>query len=89
MNSLLGIIPARSGSKGIPNKNIKFLGDKPLLQYTIDTAIKSKIFDDIILTTDSKKIETLGKDLGLKNTLIRPSDLAMDETPMLLLLIMP
>jgi len=83
MNSLLGIIPARSGSKGIPNKNIKFLGNKPLLQYTIDTAINSKIFDDIILTTDSKKIETLGKDLGLENTLIRPSDLAMDETPML------
>ena len=83
MSSLLGIIPARSGSKGIPNKNIRYLGGNPLLQYTIDVAKKSKIFKDIILTTDSEKIKSIGKELGLNHIFIRPSKLAEDKTPML------
>ena len=53
---ILAIIPARSGSKEIKNKNIKLLGKYPLIYYTITQALKSKIFDKIVISTDSKKI---------------------------------
>ena len=53
---ILGLIPARGGSKSIPLKNIKILKGKPLIHYSIETAIKSKIFDYIVVSTDSEKI---------------------------------
>ncbi|EFC0251583.1 acylneuraminate cytidylyltransferase, partial [Escherichia coli] len=49
----IAIIPARSGSKGLPNKNILMLLDRPLIAYTIEAAISSNIFDKIIVSTDS------------------------------------
>ena len=53
---IIAIIPARGGSKSIPNKNIKKLNGKPLINYTIENCLKSDIFDYIIVSTDSKKI---------------------------------
>ena len=55
------IIPARGGSKRIKNKNIKNFFDKPLIYYSIKAAIKSNIFDKIIVSTDSKKIASIAK----------------------------
>ena len=53
---IIAIIPARGGSKSIPNKNIKKLNGIPLINYTIENCLKSRIFDYIIVSTDSKKI---------------------------------
>ncbi|MDA9647953.1 acylneuraminate cytidylyltransferase family protein, partial [Candidatus Pelagibacter sp.] len=56
---IIGIIPARGGSKSIPLKNIKLIKDKPLISYSIESALKSKIFDYIIVSTDHKKIKKI------------------------------
>jgi CMP-N,N'-diacetyllegionaminic acid synthase len=80
---LLGIIPARGGSKGIPGKNIKLLGDKPLLAYTVLVAQKAGICSRIILTTDSEKIAEAGRQQGVEVPFLRPPELARDDTPML------
>ena len=53
MRKKIAIIPARSGSKGLPNKNILMLFDKPLIAYTIEAAIKSELFEKVIVSTDS------------------------------------
>lgn len=81
--TIVAIIPARLGSKGIPKKNIKLLGGKPLIEYTYQIAKKSKIFDRIILTTESKKITKTAKKIGMEVPFIRPKELALDETPMI------
>lgn len=82
-NRVLAIIPARGGSKGIPRKNIRLLGDKPLLAYTVEVANEAAIFDRIILSTDSKEIADVGKGLGLDVPFLRPDVLSQDETPMM------
>lgn len=82
-NLVLGIIPARAGSKGIPNKNLKSLATRPLLAYTIESAMLSGVIDRLILSTDSPEIARLGDSLGVEVPFLRPSDLAQDDTPML------
>ena len=79
--SIIGIIPARSGSKGIPNKNIALLNSKPLIAYTIETAKRSKIFDEIILSTDSPEIAKISEDYGVRVPVMRSKELAQDTTP--------
>lgn len=74
----LFLIPARGGSKGIPNKNIKDLLGKPLIQYTIDEAKKIANIDDICLSTDSANIKRVGESLGLKVPFLRPSGISQD-----------
>lgn len=81
--NFLGIIPARGGSKGIPDKNIKLLGDKPLLAHTIETCHESGIFDRVILSTDSQQIADVGRHFGVEVPFLRPAELAQDDTPML------
>lgn len=83
MPKVLGLIPARGGSKGIPGKNIRMLNGKPLLAYAAQAAQESGMVDRLVLTTDSEEIATLGKDLGIEVPFIRPADLAQDDTPML------
>lgn len=78
---VLGIIPARGGSKGIPGKNIKKLGGKPLLGYTIDSALASNLLSRCILSTDSEEIARTGKDLGIEVPFTRPAEFAEDHTP--------
>lgn len=77
---MIVVIPARGGSKGVPGKNIKKLGGKPLIQYTIDAA--REIFEDkdIIVSTDSEKIKTTVESLGIEVPFIRPAKLATDES---------
>lgn len=78
---ILAIIPARSGSKGILNKNIKMLNGKPLIAYTIIEAIKSGIFDEIIVTTDSQQYANIAEKYGATIRELRPKELSKDETP--------
>lgn len=72
---------ARSGSKGLKNKNIKNFNGKPLLYWTIQQAKKIKNIDSIILSTDSKKIATIGKKFGANIFFLRPKKLATDRSP--------
>ena len=60
----LAIITARGGSKRIPNKNIKLFLGKPIIKYSIEAAIKSNCFDEIMVSTDSEKISKIAKDSG-------------------------
>lgn len=77
--SVLAIIPARGGSKGIPHKNIAKLNGKPLIAYTIECAKKSKFVHEIVVSTDDSKIADISKRYGVK-TLRRPSSLAQDRS---------
>jgi len=72
------VIPARGGSKRIKNKNIKSFNGEPLISYSIRTAIKSKLFDEVIVSTDSKKIAKIAKKYGAKVPFLRPKKLAND-----------
>lgn len=83
MTKILGIIPARSGSKGIPGKNIRLLDGKPLIYYASEAARSSKLVDRLILTTDSEEIANVGRDIGIEVPFLRPRELAQDDTPML------
>lgn len=76
---ILGIILARGGSKGIPQKNIKKLAGKPLISYTIEEALKSNYIDRLILSTDDKKIVKVAKDYEVEIPFMRPEELATDE----------
>lgn len=77
--SFLAIIPARSGSKGIVDKNIKEINNKPLIAYTIDACIKSGIFDNIIVSTDSIKYAKIAESYGGSVPSLRPKELSTDE----------
>lgn len=74
----LVIIPARGGSKGVPGKNIKLLGGKPLIQYTIEAAKEITSSENIVISTDSKKIQKVAQNLGLEVPELRPEALATD-----------
>ncbi len=65
-NRILVVIPARGGSKGIPRKNIRLLGGKPLIAHTIEMGKASKYVDDIIVTTDDNEINSLQRNLVQK-----------------------
>lgn len=75
------IIPARSGSKGIPHKNIKMLGGKPLLAWSIDSSVKCSKISRTIVSTDSEKIAEISKEYGAEIPELRPAHLAQDSTP--------
>jgi len=73
----LGIIPARGGSKGVSLKNIKLLSKKPLIAYTIESAINSKTLDKIVVSTDHDEIEKVAKFYGAE-VIKRPTELGTD-----------
>ena len=74
----IAIIPARSGSKRIKNKNILMFNKRPMIAHIIKKLKKSKIFDKIIVSTDSKKISTIANKYGAETPFIRPSKLSGD-----------
>lgn len=79
--NVLGLIPARGGSKGVPRKNIKNLCGKPLIQYTIDSALESKAFSQIIVSTEDEEIAEYAAKLGVPCPFLRPQELAGDKSP--------
>ncbi|MBA7672764.1 CMP-N,N'-diacetyllegionaminic acid synthase [subsurface metagenome] len=85
-NRILGIIPARGGSKSIPKKNTRLLLGKPLIAYTIEVALKSKFVDRVIVSSDDKDTVEIAKKYGAEVPFIRPRELALDTTPMVLVL---
>jgi len=78
---ILGIIPARGGSKGIPFKNIQKLAGKPLIEYTILSAKKSKYIDKVIVSTDNEKIAKISKSAGAEVPFMRPKKFSNDKSP--------
>lgn len=80
--NVLGVIPARGGSKGIPNKNLAPLCGRPLLAYTAEAAKASTKLTRTIVSTDDERVAACAKSLGL-DVLMRPASLAADDTPML------
>jgi len=78
--NILGLIPARGGSKGLPKKNIKPLLGKPLIAWTIEQALASKYLDRVVVSTDDKEIAEISKKYGVEIPFIRPKELARDDS---------
>lgn len=76
------LIGARGGSKGVPQKNIREFGGKPLIAYSIESALDSKIFTKVIVSTDNEKIAKIAKEYGAEIPFIRPKKLASDNASM-------
>lgn len=78
---ILAIIPARGGSKGIPRKNIKLLAEKPLIAWTIESALKARGIERVIVSTEDEDIAAVAKQFGAEIPFMRPMALAQDDTP--------
>jgi len=76
--TVLGIIPARGGSKRLPGKNTRLLGGHPLIRWSIEAGEKSKIIDEVVVSTDSQEIHDVSIECGAKRVVKRPSALATD-----------
>jgi len=79
--TVLAIIPARGGSKGVPRKNIRELAGKPLIAWSIEAAKKSQYIDRIVVSTDDQEIAEVATQWGGEVPFLRPSELAQDSTP--------
>ena len=82
--SILCIICARGGSKGIKNKALVNFRGKPLIFYTIKQALNAKIFKEVIVSTDSLKIQKIAKSYGAKSWFLRPKNISGENSPKLL-----
>lgn len=80
---VLGVIPARGGSKGILDKNIIPVLGRPLLAYTAEAALSARLLTSVVVSTDNEKIATCARQLGLSVPFLRPAYLAQDDTPTL------
>jgi CMP-N,N'-diacetyllegionaminic acid synthase len=78
MHRILGIIPARGGSKGIPRKNIRPLAGKPLIGWTIEAALNSKVCERLLVSTDDPEIAAVAQEFGADAPFLRPPSLSSD-----------
>ena len=76
--NIVALIPARSGSKGVPNKNIRYLGDVPLIAYSIIAALKCTLIDRVIVSTDSEEYADIARNYGAEVPFIRPAEISGD-----------
>ncbi len=81
MNKTIAIIPARGGSKKIPQKNIKLLNDIPLINYTINLALSNANIQRVIVSTNNPEIAKISKECGAEVPFLRPASIARDKTP--------
>ena len=79
--SILGLIPARGGSKGIPRKNIKLIAGKPLIAWTIEAALHCGALAAVVVSTDDEEIAEVARRHGADVPFMRPAELAQDDTP--------
>ena len=77
---VLGIIVARGGSKGLPQKNIRLLGGRPLIAHTIDAALQAQLLDRAVVSTDDHQIAEIAQQHGAETPFLRPPELARDDT---------
>jgi CMP-N,N'-diacetyllegionaminic acid synthase len=80
---VLGLVPARGGSKGVPRKNIRLVCGRPLLEYTAASARAARRLSRLVLTTDDDEIAGIGRGAGLEVPFMRPAELGRDDTPMI------
>lgn len=80
MKKILAIIPARSGSKSVKNKNIRLINGKPMIAYSIEHAKASKYINRILVTTDSEEYAAIAREYGAETPFIRPAELAQDSS---------
>ncbi|MFC1498519.1 cytidylyltransferase domain-containing protein [Verrucomicrobiota bacterium] len=80
---ILGVIPARGGSRGVQRKNVRLVNGRPLIQYAIECALSCDCLDNVVVSTDDEEIAEIARKVGADVPFIRPSDLARPETPML------
>jgi len=78
--TVLGIVPARGGSKRIPRKNLVELAGKPLIAYTIEAGLRSRFIDTVVVSTDDREIADVSRSLGAQVPFLRPAELALDES---------
>jgi CMP-N,N'-diacetyllegionaminic acid synthase len=78
---VLALIPARGGSKRVPRKNVRTLGGKPLISWTIEQALASEAVDRVVVSTDDAETAAIAEQYGAEVPFIRPASLAADETP--------
>jgi len=78
---ILALIPARGGSKGVSRKNIRMLGGKPLIGWTIDAGKKSEYIDRLILSSEDEEIISVARKCGCEVPFVRPAELSADDTP--------
>ena len=79
-NKVIGIIPARAGSKGLPTKNKKQINGKPLIGWSIETALKSECLDTILVSTDDEEIRDIAHSYGVEAPFLRPTWLSKDDS---------
>ncbi|TFW13553.1 pseudaminic acid cytidylyltransferase [Brevundimonas intermedia] len=77
----IAVIPARGGSKRIPRKNIRLFGGRPMIAWSIEAALASELFDQVIVSTDDEEIATIAIEEGATVPFLRPAELADDYTP--------
>lgn len=77
---IVGVIPARGGSKGLPGKNIKPINGKPLIAWTIEAALASEYLDEVIVSTDSEEIKAVAEKYSARVPFLRPDSLARDTS---------
>jgi CMP-N,N'-diacetyllegionaminic acid synthase len=80
--NVLCVIPARGGSKGLPQKNLRPLAGKPLIAHVITTALQSKLIDKVCMSTDSEEIASVARSFGADVPFLRPAEIAQDSTPL-------
>lgn len=81
MVKVIGIVPARGGSKGLPGKNLRPLAGHPLIAYSIAAGIQAKLVDRVICSTDSEDIAEIARKYGAEIPFMRPKELAQDDSP--------
>lgn len=80
-SSCFALISARGGSKGIPRKNIKLIAGKPLIAWSIEAALRSRLLDAVVVSTEDEEIAEVARQWGAWVPFLRPSELAQDDTP--------
>ena len=76
MHKIIAIIPARSGSKGVPDKNVRNLGGFPLIQWSIEACKKSKMISRVFVSTDSNEYRKICQDVGAEVPFLRPAEIS-------------
>ena len=80
MSKVVALIPARSGSKGVPHKNVRKLGGRPLIEWSIQACLKSRLIDRVVVSTDSQEYADLAVGLGAEAPFLRPAEIAGDRS---------